>query len=114
MTKVPSARQGRDPDGPTRCAHTLKDVAGNIGAHDVQTAAQRLETACQERRSREMVDALLDDTLAALAPVLTGLAKLERASPSNRATTVADRNAFAPLLERYILFCKRTTLEPSR
>jgi two-component system, sensor histidine kinase and response regulator len=95
-----SARQGHDPDGPTRCAHTLKGVAGNIGAHDVQIAAQRLETACQEGLSRETVDALLDDTLAALAPVLTGLAKLERASPPGRATTVADRAALAPLLER--------------
>ena len=95
-----SARQGHDPDGPTRCAHTLKGVAGNIGAHDVQIAAQRLETACQEGLSRETVDALLDDTLAALAPVLTGLAKLERTSPPGRATTVADRAALAPLLER--------------
>ncbi|MCK7582943.1 MAG: response regulator [Chromatiales bacterium] len=95
-----SARQGRDPDGPTRCAHTLKGVAGNIGAHDVRIAAQRLETACQERRSRETIDALLDDILAALAPVLAGLAKLERASPPGRATTVADRDALAPLLER--------------
>ena len=61
-----------------RIAHTLKGVAGNLGATDVQHAAGLLEAALHERRERSAIDALL----VALAPRLQALiAGLSRALP---------------------------------
>jgi two-component system, sensor histidine kinase and response regulator len=72
------ARQGADPSAPTRIAHTLKGTAGNIGAKDVQATAAALEQACTDAAPREVIDWLLARTLAALNPVIDGLAALRR------------------------------------
>jgi two-component system sensor histidine kinase/response regulator len=42
-----------------RLAHTLKGVAGNIGASDLQAHAAELETALDARASREVINNLL-------------------------------------------------------
>jgi two-component system sensor histidine kinase/response regulator len=61
-----------------RIAHSLKGVAGNLGATDLQHAAGLLEAALHERRERPAIDALL----AALTPRLHALAAdLGRALP---------------------------------
>jgi PAS domain S-box-containing protein len=71
-----AARLDADPVAPTRCAHTLKGTAGNVGAKGVQAAAAELEHACQEGKPAEEVDVLLQKTLAELAPVIEGLQKV--------------------------------------
>jgi two-component system sensor histidine kinase/response regulator len=43
-----------------RLAHTLKGVAGNIGASDLQAHAAELENALDTRASREAIDMLLN------------------------------------------------------
>ncbi len=68
-----AALQDADPHAATRCAHTLKGVAGNLGAKGVQTAAQTLEAACHEGQPSEAVAHLLDLVLAELVPVLAGI-----------------------------------------
>ncbi|MCK7578905.1 MAG: response regulator [Chromatiales bacterium] len=101
-----AARQDPDPEAATRCAHTLKGVAGNIGAQDVQLAAQALESACQAGESGERLDGLLAETLARLESVIAGLAAFEAtesgavagARPSTKA--VVDPEALRSLLER--------------
>ncbi|MDP1525317.1 MAG: response regulator [Rhodocyclaceae bacterium] len=71
-----AARLDADPVAPTRCAHTLKGTAGNVGAKGVQAAAAELEHACQEGKPAEEIDILLQKTLAELAPVIEGLQKV--------------------------------------
>jgi HPt (histidine-containing phosphotransfer) domain-containing protein len=71
-----AARLDADPVAPTRCAHTLKGTAGNIGAKGVQAAAAELEHACQEGKPTEEIDALLQKALAELAIVMPGLSKV--------------------------------------
>ena len=44
-----AAQGGQDATAPARCAHSLRGVAGNLGARDLQAAAQRLEHAAQGR-----------------------------------------------------------------
>ena len=46
--RIRSALQGHDLTTAEREAHTLKGVAGNIGAGEVQAAATRLETAIKQ------------------------------------------------------------------
>ena len=67
-----------DPDchAAARAAHTLKGTAGNIGAKGVQAAAGALELASFEKWPLITLDALLANTLAELAIVMSGLQAL--------------------------------------
>ncbi len=67
------ARQDADPEAATRCAHSLKGIAGSLGAKGVQAAAHELEAACRHQRPAPLIDDLLGRTLAALDPVIAGL-----------------------------------------
>ncbi len=77
-----------DPAAQERLAHTLKSVAGSIGARGVQAAAAVLERACREQAPRAQIDQALQQVMAALAPVLDAIAawlaedRLETAPPS--------------------------------
>ncbi|MFD2110516.1 PAS domain S-box protein [Thiorhodococcus fuscus] len=93
-----AARQANDAEGTTLLAQTLKGLAGTIGAHDVQVAAHALELACANSQDVETIDRRFTDTLAALTPVLAGLASL---APSIKdGSRAIDRAALAPLLAR--------------
>ena len=78
-----------------RYAHTLKGVAGNIGAEEVQQAAAALESACKENSPPEEIDPLLENVAAALSPMLAGLSVLEQPeTPTQTAIIDPDkRNA---------------------
>ncbi|MBD1388330.1 response regulator [Neiella sp. HB171785] len=65
----------------TRHAHTLKSVAGSIGAKGVQEAAKELEAALIDGLAPEYVERRLQQVMLKLAPVLTSLAQLQ-AEPS--------------------------------
>ncbi len=77
-----AARAGADPSAPARAAHTLRGIAGNLGARGVQAAAAELERACLEGAAAERIDRLLEDVLARLEPVLAGLSALRPAEPA--------------------------------
>jgi PAS domain S-box-containing protein len=76
--KFVAASAADDSTDAIRCAHTLKGVAGNIGATAVQQAAAALELACNEQASSKETERLLDQVVAALNPVLEDLAQLEQ------------------------------------
>lgn len=69
-----------------RLAHTLKGVAGNIGAGELQAEAGKLEAALKGRRSRETVDDLLAIPAALLGELIV---ELEAKLPPERAATAA-------------------------
>ena len=62
-----------DSSAPARMAHTLKGTAGNIGAKGVQAAAAELEHACLTGEPVDRQQALLQNVLRVLAPVVQGL-----------------------------------------
>lgn len=62
----------------SRSAHTLKGVAGNIGASAVQQTAAALEIACLGEALAEEVDMLLKALVSELAVVIEGLSVLEQ------------------------------------
>jgi|GEM_PF-507378 len=70
------AETSDDPEAATRCAHTLKGVAGNIGARQIQEAAMELESASIKHAQEKEISKLLANVTKALEPVLTGLAQL--------------------------------------
>ncbi|MCM2679632.1 response regulator [Echinimonas agarilytica] len=67
----------------SRMAHTLKSVAGSIGAKSVQDAAKELEYALLDNLETERVDRLLNTLMAALMPVLASLREMHINSASN-------------------------------
>jgi two-component system sensor histidine kinase/response regulator len=69
----------------TRLAHTLKGVAGNIGAREVQNAAAAIEEVLRDRSTEDAIAA----TLAQLAAVLDPLRSRLRALPELITTTAA-------------------------
>jgi PAS domain S-box-containing protein len=71
------AQNSDDVQAATRFAHTLKGVAGNIAAIDVQNAAQALELACKENQSAAHIERLLKDVDKNLSIVLTALEILQ-------------------------------------
>lgn len=83
-----AAQQEADLQTATRFAHTLKGVAGNLGARGVQAAAQALEAACHEGQPPEALKALLAQLESELAPVLEGL----RHAQCDAAVPMADRS----------------------
>jgi len=56
-----------------RIAHTLKGVAGSIGATQLQEEAYKLENACQEVYVQERIFTLLAQVMQQLTPILKGL-----------------------------------------
>jgi CheY-like chemotaxis protein len=75
-----------------RRAHTLKGVAGTIGAVDLPRHAQRLEAAIKERRPREEIDARLGDLERPLGRLI---AQLERQLPPEPEAMAVERSRFA-------------------
>ena len=85
----------------TRIAHTLKGVAGSIGAREVQAAAEKLELACKENEPAEAVDELLRQVVSVLSPVITSLQQLEHAPEAEtNSGEEADPELVASLLIR--------------
>jgi signal transduction histidine kinase/DNA-binding response OmpR family regulator len=66
-----------DRDAPMRLAHTLKGVAGSIGAMSVAAAAGDLESACKQKEYREFIPERLAQLLVVLVPVLQGIGAAE-------------------------------------
>ena len=69
-----AAQSDSDPSAPRRVAHTLKGTAASIGAKEVAAAAAQLETACRSGAPPSQIDELLAAVVAALEPVIAGLA----------------------------------------
>ncbi len=81
VSRFKEANSSSDAEAATRCAHTLKGVAGNIGATNIQKSAELLESACKENESEYDIRTLLDDVSIALTPVLEGLSVLNEDEP---------------------------------
>ena len=75
-----------------RLAHTLKGVAGNIGAKPVQLAAGELEKLIRDRAAVTEVESAKQEVAAALDPLLTPLQ-----SALNSPTPAVPLKAPAPL-----------------
>ena len=101
------AQQSDDETASARCAHTLKGVAGNVGAKAIQTAATALEQACKEAATAEQLDPLLTSVEQELTRVIAALSSLDHTEPPATENNQAlDAEKFQALLTRL-----RTLLE---
>ena len=98
-----AAQQASDPSAPERLAHTLKSVAGSIGARGVQAAAADLERVCRALAPLHAVEQALSRVEAELAPVIEGLATCLTGEHSPAPTSAAPAKAAEG--EAIALFC---------
>ncbi|MES2483224.1 MAG: response regulator [Pseudomonadota bacterium] len=93
-----------DPSAAERAAHTLKGVAGNIGAKGVQAAAAALEMACHGGAAPEVIVARLEETAVQLKRVVASLEGLvdgdAPATPAIPAQPAIDAVRVAALMYR--------------
>ncbi|GAB6041861.1 transporter substrate-binding domain-containing protein [Endothiovibrio diazotrophicus] len=87
-----------DPSVAERLAHTLKGVAGNIGARGVQEAAKALEMACRDEGGS--VEERLTAVVDALRPVIASLEGLDQPGPTTAAVGELDVARVRELLGR--------------
>jgi two-component system sensor histidine kinase/response regulator len=76
-----------------RLAHTLKGVAGNIGAKSVQSAAGALEKLIRDRALSSAVETTKKDVAAVLDPLLAQLRAALQTSPTEVPTAIAAPSA---------------------
>jgi polar amino acid transport system substrate-binding protein len=98
-----AARLDADDAAATRCAHTLKGVAANVGATEVRVAAAQLEVACLAGQTEPDIDVLLEQACAALEIAIPALAALdvgESAGRDEATPTAADPALVKSLLGR--------------
>jgi len=74
------AQANNDNEAQTRHAHSIKAVAGNIGAIEAQKSAEQLEYACKENKSGDEINLLYAQLLSTLDIVLKGLETLDETS----------------------------------
>lgn len=101
VEQIRAALATKDVEGATRVAHTLKGVAGNLGAVPVQTAAAAVEHLLRENAP---ADAALEQLATVLDPFLsrlrTALANAATAAPPKPAVDAARTREVAAQLKK--------------
>jgi two-component system sensor histidine kinase/response regulator len=89
--EIRAALSMNDAESATRLAHTLKGVAGNLGARDVQDAAAAVETLLRDGSPADATNTALAKLAAVLDPLLARL----RAALATSTTAAAAAPAVA-------------------
>jgi two-component system sensor histidine kinase/response regulator len=98
IEQIRAALATNDIESATRVAHTLKGVAGSLGAGPVQTAAAAVENLLRDRAAADATNSALEQLVAVLDPFLTRL----RAALAMGATSAAAAPAVAPAQTRAV------------
>ena len=80
-SQIREALDSKDDAGAERQAHTLKGLAGNIGATELQACATALESAIRERREKSEIEPLLVHMAHVLEKLMQDLDKHLLAKP---------------------------------
>jgi signal transduction histidine kinase/CheY-like chemotaxis protein len=88
-----------------RLAHTLKGVAGTIGAQQLQSVAGTLENACENKATKAELMLLQEQVEIALEPILQGLSNFD---PND--TIVNDKTQTLDLVALKIILIKLRNL----
>jgi HPt (histidine-containing phosphotransfer) domain-containing protein len=93
VVRIRAALATDDAESATRVAHTLKGVAGSLGARPVQTAAAVVENLLRDRATADATNPALEQLGTALDPFVT---RLRAALTSTTTTASAPTPAVAP------------------
>jgi HPt (histidine-containing phosphotransfer) domain-containing protein len=100
-TRFLKASEQGDPADRQRAAHTLKGLAGTLGAQALETCAAALEVACINGAGADRIVDLLQRTCVELDKVMAGLAVLTTHEPEAIAVSAsADPEYLQGLIQR--------------
>jgi HPt (histidine-containing phosphotransfer) domain-containing protein len=68
-----NAQASEDGEAPMRAAHNLKGVAANMGAREIATAAEALESACRNEEASTVISVKLREVSDVLGPVFDAI-----------------------------------------
>jgi two-component system sensor histidine kinase/response regulator len=108
-----SASESDDKDAPIRYAHTLKGVAGSIGAKEVQLVSGKLEKACVDQKPQDEIESLLQNVCNVLLPVIEGLKILKVEKSSNEESSAETMQPLDMDIARPLLDALQALLEDS-
>ena len=87
-----AAQADVDTGAARRAAHTLRGIAGNLGALRVQHAAGELEKACKVGADSQQIQARLQICVQALSPLLDGLRDFVRQEGPSTGSAFSGHN----------------------
>jgi signal transduction histidine kinase/CheY-like chemotaxis protein len=99
ISELTTALNDGDIETATRIAHTLRGVAGNIGASDLQAVAESLESALNHGKSSGL-ESELKDIERQLAQVVPGLSVLDEDEEGSISSEEIDVEAITPLFAK--------------
>jgi len=100
VEQIGSALANADISLAERLAHTLKGVAGNIGAKSVQAAAGILEKAIRDRATPEEVENVRQQVAVALSPLIAQLKTALSSTGPEAPAPAAPASTFDPARAR--------------
>jgi len=105
VERIRAALATNDVEGATRLAHTLKGVAGNLGAAPVQAAAADVEQLLRDASPKSNAEPALERLAAVLGPLLANLrpnlhGPLVSSEPAGAAVPPAHTRAIAAQLSK--------------
>lgn len=86
-----------DEQAAERSAHTLKGIAGNIGAKGVQLKAGLLEQACKEKQPKEQLESLLTQLVPEIEVIVTSLVSIDNVARASSPESEIDTKKLADL-----------------
>ncbi|MBF0287767.1 MAG: transporter substrate-binding domain-containing protein [SAR324 cluster bacterium] len=101
IQEIQHSLENQEIEQAVRQAHTLKGVAGNIGATELHQASQKLEAEITEK-GKELSDELLSSTQSHLDQVLASIQALQPTPEQNKESTstgTVDLSKIEPLLK---------------
>ena len=99
-SEIAAALDAADWSTAERLAHSLKGVAGSIGASDLQAEAGKLEEAIATTQSRSQVDARLESAARILAALVAELLAKLPPRPAEEGTVPVDPVQFGVVCRR--------------
>lgn len=99
---IQQALESQDYDQAQRLAHSLKGVAGNIGATTIQRVAQEIESACREQLAQTVLEPLWQELEQALSQLIVSLEQMLAANTDSGKADMAKRapaESICPVLQ---------------
>jgi two-component system sensor histidine kinase/response regulator len=114
--QIKDALAKEDQELGTRLAHTVKGVAGNLGAKDLQAASADVESAIKNN-NHENIDELLDTFEQQIQSIMNGLkkfVKVEEAREEKGEKEIGDPSALLSQLQKLTPHIQQTKPKPCK
>ena len=108
-----NALNSDDEDAPARVAHTLKGIAGSLGATKLYELSGILESSYKTKANSENIDNELEDVVTELEPIISSLEQLEDRKETIEKTEELDVESANKLLQKLKTLLKDDDTEAS-